>query len=250
MTLPTGESVPQVLTTYRMLGHEMDGRPGNPEARRQITYRMGLVCTLLARLAGLDLKTYVSLYSGVVVGLALYYGGPTPIGWRAAEAVDGTIRKAVRGQGFQRSHGPRVQLMSSERDGGLGHVHVYAHTGAASVMHVFKSMRAQFGAEHGLAMQAGLALRAHALGFVPSVETRTPLDWLPHAAESALNEERGTDAYWLGLMRAGVVPQHTGANAGSGEPLDPEAKAYEPPEDGGGPSIYGRSCRTRCTRRC
>jgi hypothetical protein len=89
----TGESLPQVQETYRVLGHEVGSDVGNPDSAASIVYRSTTTCIGLSRLAGLSLETYRKLCNAVLVGLALYYGGPTPLDWKAAESIDLAVRK-------------------------------------------------------------------------------------------------------------------------------------------------------------
>ena len=122
----------------------------------------------------------------------------------------------------------------------MAQTHVYAHTGAASLVHVDDGLRAQHGEPFGLASQAAIAFRAHQLGFIPTREARTPIDWRPTHAVRVLEAgtDAGTDAWWLALLRSGIATRHTGAGAGSGLPLDPALRHFRPPQDGGGPVVW------------
>ena len=236
--IPTGEALPQNKETYRLLGHEVSASIGNVDTAKSVVYRSSTTCRLLARLAGLALDTYNRLCNAVLVGLALYYGGPTPVDWASSEKIDLEVRKAIRRLGHQAPGGPRVQLYAGPAQGGLGHAHAYANTGSASVIHIDKGLRAQPGDPHGISCQASLRFRAHQLGYVPSEASPTILDWMPTYAIDQMQPERTTDAYWLALMHAKVVTRHSGSEQWSGGPLDPSIEANRPLMDGGGPVIW------------
>ena len=69
------------------------------------------------------------------------------------------------------------------------------------MVHMDKALRARPGDGHGLAGQAAIALRAHQLGFVPTAERPTPLDWRPAYAIDRLDPHRSVDAWLLALLR-------------------------------------------------
>jgi DnaJ-domain-containing protein 1/ribonuclease HI len=242
--LPGDVHVPRVKAadgeraTYRLLGHEMGARVGNPATVESFVYRAGLCSRLFGRLGGLSLKTYARVADCLISSLASYYAGPSPVDWTQAERVDLERRKAVRRLGMQAPRGPLVQLYAPRRAGGMQQRHTYVHTGAASVLHVDKGLRAAPGDGHGMAAQAAIALRAHQLGFVPSRVARTPLDWQPVYAVGKLQSERSVDAWWAACMCARLHTRHTGALAGTRLPLDPELPAWAPPLDGGGPVVW------------
>ena len=177
IVLPTGEHVPRVHETYRLLGHEVGDSVGNSKSRDAFVYRAKLATRLLSRLGGLELQSYGRLVDTLVVGLALYYGGPTPIDWPVAETVAKEVRKAAGRLGARALGGPRLQAHAPRDAGGLGLHHVYVHTGAATVLHVDKALRGRMGAPHRLALESELALTAHRLGFVSTWQEPTPLDW-------------------------------------------------------------------------
>ena len=226
---------------YTLLGHKVETSVGNPRTALAAEQRMVQGVRALSRVRGVSLAGFGVLCDGLVGSLARYYGGPSPIGWAAAERVDVERRKAVRRLGHGAPGGPRCQMYADNREGGMAQTHVYAHTGAASLVHVDDGLRAQRGEPFGMASQAAIALRAHQLGFVPTREARTPLDWRPTHAVRVLEAgtDAGTDAWWLALLRSGIATRHTGAGAGSGLPLDPTLRHFRPPQDGGGPVVWG-----------
>jgi hypothetical protein len=216
--LLSGQQTPQVTGSYRLLGSQVNAKIGNEASVVEIVYRASMTCRLLARLRGLRLDVYSGLCNAVLIGITLFYGGPTPVNFKEAEKIDLVVRKAIRRLGHQAPAGPRVQLYARRSEGGLAHIHAYAHAGAASVVHLDKGLRAAPGDAHGVSSQAAIRLRAHQLGFVPEVGANTPLDWLPDYAVLQLQPERATDAFWLALIRARLMTRHSGSRATPGSP--------------------------------
>ena len=107
--LPTGQAVPRVTETYRLLGHEVNAHVGNEVARDSLVYRASLGARVISQLAGgTDLPKATALADGLIVGLTAHYAGPTPTGWDASEAIECERRKALGRQGHRAISGQRV----------------------------------------------------------------------------------------------------------------------------------------------
>ena len=251
IVLPSGERLPRIETTYRLLGHEMDCRVGNEESRTAFAHRAGLATRLLCRIGGIRLTALTRLIDGLVVGLALYYAGPTPVDWPTADGgIEVERRKGLSRAGNRAPCGPRIQVYASRDAGGLGQTHSYAHTAAATCLHVDKALRAPPGEPHRVAMEASLALTAHRLGFVSSAAAPTPLDWTPSYATDVLRHEYTIEAWLLSLQRAGMRTRHAHSDAAaaaraqrgrppaSATPMDHLLQFNTPPDDGGGPVVW------------
>ena len=59
-----------------------------------------------------------------------------------------------------------------------------------------KGLQAEPGSGHGMAAQSAIALRAHQLGFVPTFDERTPLNWMPDYAIDLLQSGRPMRRGW------------------------------------------------------
>ena len=236
ITMPDGTSIPSVTGSYRCLGSQVDGSIGNSETLERVAWRCTNVIRLLGRVGGLDRKQYDRMCTSITSGLCHFYARSTPFDWETSEQIETARRKAYARMGFRARCGPRVQVYSPAAAGGLGVTHFYVHAAVALFDQVDRALCGKLGEPARAAIESRIATTAVGLGYVPSIEAPTPLDWLPWHLREHLRVEYIVECWLLVQMQAGVRSRNTGASRGSGTPLDPEL--WEVPNDGGGASVW------------
>ena len=238
---PNGKEIPQIMEWYRLLGQDMDEGVGNIAARDHLVLRARTQIGMIGSIGGIGLKLAARLWDTRVNGLSLTFGGVTPTGRAAAEVIEKTKKRMVAGMGERAWTAPSVQMYLKRDEGGMDLAHAYESTGGATIRHVDKGLRAPPLAPHRVALESQIAWSAWGLGWLPTKEEPTPLDWEPTAGDLAqMKDEFIVEAWWLAREAAGLVTRNTGAGRGTGFHLDPGIALYEQTCDGG-----GRGCGTR-----
>ena len=86
---------------------------------------------------------------------------------------------------------------------------------------VARMLSAPDGCPARAALESAIAVTFTRLGYEPSVESPTPLDWYPTHLGSQLSEHLLIEAWIRHCMEAGIRPRHTGA--ASNGALSPKA---------------------------
>lgn len=204
-----------------------------------IEHRAVLATWLVARTVGMRRGTLDVLVDATAAGVLEYYGRASPVGFERAERVERERRKAYARSGHRARMAPRLQVYAPGAAGGLGVMHFYARAAAAFLDQVDLALNGSPVNPLAVAFSSAVARVAVQLGYVPSVEAPTPLDFWPTHLVDVLRYDQRVEAFYLYTLHAGLRPTSSVALR-EADDSSLAAARWVPPNDGGGAELWPR----------
>ena len=229
--------LPPVRGAYTTLGVEADEKVGGGNTRQRVANRCGMAIRLISSVGVADRLTLERYCDAITCGTVYYYGRTVPLSWADCEQIEVDRRKAYSRLGHRHRLAARVQVYAEGAHGGYGVIHLYAHAGAAVFDQVDLALSGELGEPDRLYVEAQIAMTGVRLGYVPSREAPTPLDWHPTHLDGHLRDEYYIEAWLQHKLRAGIRSR-SWPQREDGWPLD--RRLWKAPEDGGGCVVWER----------
>ena len=171
--------VPRVEDAYKHLGTMVSALVDHEPARGRLVRRCVGVLGALGRLSALTVDQFAEAADASLHALMAYYGRCTPMGAAACARIQDAWMKAMAAAGYRARGGRWRQALVARGAGGLGMGSCYPQAQAALIDQFDRALCGAEGQPHLTAVTSAVALHFVRLGYRPTAEAPTPLDWWP-----------------------------------------------------------------------